>query len=196
MLGNYKSPRSLLRLFISEVKAALTRSKSSVAVPYVLQVLLAHFKEQTESLILQADFKMKRKMDITSYFCTKKMNNNEADIETEPDGVKRAEEKQVESTTESEQEDLGDTGFQREGTEQERETDENPESEEAESEIQAECETQTENICASTSTGPSDISKCKEDPPMQPDLKLTVNIPQIHYERREIKQFGCTEHRV
>ncbi|KAL6477862.1 hypothetical protein MHYP_G00136970 [Metynnis hypsauchen] len=39
----------------SEVKAALTRSKSSVAVPYVLQVLLAHFKEQTESLILQAD---------------------------------------------------------------------------------------------------------------------------------------------
>ncbi|KAL6478910.1 hypothetical protein MHYP_G00123430 [Metynnis hypsauchen] len=112
-------------------------------------------------------------MDITSYFCTKKMNNNEADIETEPDGVKRAEEKQVESTTESEQEDLGDTGFQREGTEQERETDENPESEEAEK-----------------------ISKCKEDPPMQPDLKLTVNIPQIHYERREIKQFGCTEHRV
>ncbi|KAL6460128.1 hypothetical protein MHYP_G00318870 [Metynnis hypsauchen] len=64
------------------------------------------------------NFKMKRKMDITSYFCTKKMNNNEADIETEPDGVKRAEEKQVESTTESEQEDLGDTGFQREGTEQ------------------------------------------------------------------------------
>ncbi|KAL6472367.1 hypothetical protein MHYP_G00185550 [Metynnis hypsauchen] len=84
----------------------------------------------------------------------------------------------------------------REGTEQERETDENPESEEAESEIQAECETQTENICASTSTGPSEISKCKEDPPMQPDLKLTVNIPQIHYERREIKQSGCTEHRV
>ncbi|KAL6488600.1 hypothetical protein MHYP_G00023410 [Metynnis hypsauchen] len=41
-----------------------------------------------------------------------------------------------------------------------------------------------------------DISKCKEDPPMQPDQKLTVNIPQIHYERREIKQFGCTEHRV
>ncbi|KAL6461181.1 hypothetical protein MHYP_G00311470 [Metynnis hypsauchen] len=135
-------------------------------------------------------------MDITSYFCSKKMNNSEADIETEPDGVKRAEEKQVESTTESEQEDLGDTGFQREGTEQERETDENPESEEAESEIQAECEAQTENICASTSTGPSEISKCKEDPPMQPDLKLTVNIPQIHYERREIKQFGCTEHRV
>ncbi|KAL6463651.1 hypothetical protein MHYP_G00280420 [Metynnis hypsauchen] len=130
-------------------------------------------------------------MDITSYFCTKKMNNSEADIETEPGGVKRAEEKQVESTTESEQEDLGDTGFQREGTEQERETDENPESE-----IQAECETQTENICASTSTGPSEISKCKEDPPMQPDLKLTVNIPQIHYERREIKQFVCTEHRV
>ncbi|XP_076841026.1 zinc finger MYM-type protein 1-like [Brachyhypopomus gauderio] len=113
---------------------------------------------------------MKRKKDITSYFCTKKMNYNEADIETEPDGV-RAEEKQVESTTESEQV-FGDTGVQREGTEQERETDENPESEEAESEIQAECETQTENICASTSTGPSDISKCKEDPPMQPDLKL------------------------
>ncbi|KAL6481128.1 hypothetical protein MHYP_G00092080 [Metynnis hypsauchen] len=79
-------------------------------------------------------------MDITSYFCTKKMNNSEADIETEPDGVKRAEEKQVESTTESEQEDLGDAGFQREGTEQERETE--------------------------------NISKCKEDPPMQPDLKL------------------------
>ncbi|KAL6475714.1 hypothetical protein MHYP_G00167540 [Metynnis hypsauchen] len=67
-------------------------------------------------------FKIKRKMDITSYFCTKKMNNSEGrPLRTEPGGVKRAEEKQVESTTESEQEDLGDTGFQREGTEQERE---------------------------------------------------------------------------
>lgn len=87
---------------------------------------------------------MRRKKDITSYFCTKKTNNNEADIETEPDdGVERAEEKQVESATRREPDDLGDTGFQGEGTEQERQTDEDPESEEAEREIQAERETQT-----------------------------------------------------
>ncbi len=34
---------------------------------------------------------MKRKKDITTYFCTNKTKNNEADIETEPDdGVERA----------------------------------------------------------------------------------------------------------
>ena len=95
---------------------------------------------------------MKRKKDITSYFYTKK-TQNDADIDTEPDdGGERAEEEQVESAREGESEDMGDTDFQREGTEQQRETDED---EEAETEMQAECETQTENICASTSTGPS-----------------------------------------
>lgn len=98
---------------------------------------------------------MKRKKDITSYFYKKK-TQNDADIETESDdGGERAEEEQVESATEGESGDMGDVDFQREGPEQQRETDEDPEGEEAETEIEAECETQTENICASTTTGPS-----------------------------------------
>lgn len=96
-----------------------------------------------------------------SYFAPPKKNDNdEADIQTEPDdpGVERAEEKQqeVESATERKPEDLLETGFQSEGTEQEEETDEDPKSE-AEGDMQAECETQTEDTCASTSTGPSGL---------------------------------------
>lgn len=37
------------------VKAILMRSNTSVALPYIRQILMAHFKEQTEALLLQAD---------------------------------------------------------------------------------------------------------------------------------------------
>ncbi|XP_049594381.1 phosphatidylinositol-4-phosphate 5-kinase, type I, beta a isoform X1 [Syngnathus scovelli] len=76
------------------------------------------------------------------YFCTGKTNNDEAEIDKEPnDDVKKAEQKQVERTTEGEPKDLGVTAFQREDTEQEKETVEDPQSK-----MQANCETHTENI--------------------------------------------------
>ena len=82
---------------------------------------------------------------------------NEAD-KSQMIQVERAEEKQqdVESATERKPEDLLDreTGFQREGTEREGETDEDPE---READRRAECETQTEDTCASTSNGPSSL---------------------------------------
>lgn len=64
-------------------------------------------------------FKMEKKRTLRPIFCTKKMNGNQGDIETD-NGAERAEEKQVESTTQGEPQDLEDNGFQSQGTEQER----------------------------------------------------------------------------
>ncbi|KAF3844362.1 hypothetical protein F7725_007525, partial [Dissostichus mawsoni] len=76
---------------------------------------------------------------------------------------------EVQIATEREPEDFsGETDLESEGSEQ-GEKDEVSQSE-AVDEIQIEYE--TEDRCASTSTGTSDISKYKEEPPVQPNLKL------------------------
>ncbi|KAF3843310.1 hypothetical protein F7725_002159 [Dissostichus mawsoni] len=86
---------------------------------------------------------MKRKKDM-SFFA--------ADSNTET-------QQEVQIATEREPEDFsGETDLESEGSEQ--------------GEKDEESQSETEERCASTSAGTSDISKCKEEPPMQPNFKL------------------------
>ncbi|KAJ4939828.1 hypothetical protein JOQ06_029264 [Pogonophryne albipinna] len=98
---------------------------------------------------------MKRKKDIMSFFALQK-KKDEADSNTQ---------QEVQIATETEPEDFsGETDLEIEGSEQAEK--------DGESQSEAEDEIESEIEDRSTSTGTSDISKCKEEPPMQPHPKL------------------------
>ncbi|XP_067229513.1 uncharacterized protein [Chanodichthys erythropterus] len=103
---------------------------------------------------------MKRKKDIMSFFQRK----DKVGSETEPDGsgVERARESRESAEREQEELSIGET--ESEGiVEEESETD---------GETEAESDTPTEEPCVSTSSGPSDISKSREEPPVQPMMNI------------------------
>ncbi|XP_022529426.2 zinc finger MYM-type protein 1 isoform X1 [Astyanax mexicanus] len=108
---------------------------------------------------------MKRKSDISHFFQKKKEACAESQVQPENSSEGRATEPTHNERQEREDSSAGESGAESEETLEQGETDEHHGSE-------AECEDQRKELFVSTNTAPSDISKCRDDSPVQPMLKI------------------------